>query len=96
MPRMRAQAAYISQPTQMPLIAASEASVVTISVSTQPAVVNPSDEQHGRRGHEDRADDVREARRARVLDATLAEARLEHLELEDAGQAVRCDRTSAR
>ena len=41
-----------------------------------------------RRGQEDRADDVREAGRARVLERPLAEARLHELEVGDARQAV--------
>ena len=36
----------------------------------------------------DEPDDIRRARRARVLERSLAEARLDHLEVEDARQAV--------
>ena len=46
-------------------------------------------ERVGERGRSEDAEPhhVREARRARVLEAALAEARLEHLEVEDAGEA---------
>src|SRR2546430_2822957 len=41
-----------------------------------------------RRAEEDDADDVRETRRPAVLDRPFAEARLQHLEVEQARQAV--------
>ena len=87
-PRSRQPSLYASQPVQKPVIAASSARAATRMPEPGSEHREAGDVRDRRGRQHDEPDDVRRARRARVLERSFAEARLDHLEVEDAGQAV--------
>ena len=87
-PRSRQPSLYASQPVQKPVIAASSARAATRMPSPAPSVGQAGGVRDRRGREHDEPDDVRGARRARVLERPFAEARLDHLEVENARQAV--------
>ena len=83
---------YASQPVQKPVTAATQRQGRDQQAEAGAEDVQMRGVGAGGRGEHDEADDVRSARRARVLERALTEARLDHLEVEEARQA----RTAAR
>ena len=75
------------QPAQKPVTAASSASAATMPPSTAPSVVQPTRYATEAALEEAEPDHVREAWRAAVLERPFAEPRLQHLVVEDAGEA---------
>ena len=81
-PRSRQPSLYASQPVQKPVSAASSASAATRTPSATPSVAEAGGVRDRGGGEHDEPDHVRGARRARVLERPLAEARLDQLEVE--------------